>query len=485
MLLKQILENVNIKKVVGSIDFDVLSLCMNTKELQKNCLFFCITGTQIDGHKFAYIAKQKGAKAIVCERVLEVDITQIVVEDTRKAMSLMAANFYGNPRKNFKLVGITGTNGKTTTTYYVRDILKQAGFKVGVIGTIGVLIDDEKFLPTLTTPDPIVLQKIFFEMAKKHVDYVVMEVSAHAIYLNKLFGVVFDVGALTNVTQDHLDFFETFDKYKDVKKSFLTSKFCKKAAVNSDDEIGQKIIQSEKVFSYGLNNPSDAFIFDYSFSFDGTKFGINLCDDVKVLRTKQIGKFNLYNALCAASICTLLGLKTEAIFAGLQNLQTVEGRLNVIDLGEKKTAILDYAHTPDGLRKILETVKEISFGNIVSLFGCGGNRDKLKRPVMGQISGEIADFTIITSDNPRFEEPQNIICDIEKGIKKVTRSYVCIEDRKKAIHYGLKMLKENDCLVVCGKGAENYVERNGVKSYYSDRETIVCEWNKIKEKQID
>ncbi len=486
MLLSKLLEGVQVKNYIDKKDVDIKSICLSTKDVKNDCLFFCLSGTQFDGHEFAEIAKQKGAKAIICERPLETDITQIVVEDSRIAMALIASNFYDNPTKKFKLIGITGTNGKTTTTYYIKNILEKAGFKVGVIGTIGTVIGDEKYPATLTTPDPIELYKIFNEMAKKNAQYVVMEVSAHAIYWNKIFGIKFDVGVLTNITQDHLDFFETFDKYKKVKQSFLNSEHCKNVVVNIDDEAGRELaLSDEKVFSYGLHNPCDVFAFDYSFSFSGTEYGLNMFDDVEIIKTTQIGKFNLYNALCAATVCKVLGIDKKHIINGLETLSSVAGRINVLNLGGGKIAIIDYAHTPDGLKNILQTVREVCSGKVVSLFGCGGNRDKTKRSIMGEISAFFADYTIITSDNPRFENPQDIICEIENGVKKLTQKYICIEDRKKAINYGLKMLKENDCLVVCGKGAENYIDACGVKTYYSDYETIEKENKKIKEQQVD
>ena len=266
----------------------------------------------------------------------------------------------------------------------------------------------------------------------------------------------------------------------------LTSNFCNNIVLNVDDEGGKEIVlKNNDVVTYGINAPSDAFIFDYEFSFSGTKYYINLFDEIFCIEAKHIGKFNLYNALCASVVCKLLGLETSKIMSGLKKLSCVDGRFNVIDLGDGKTAILDYAHTPDGLKNILKSLREITKGEIISLFGCGGNRDKTKRSVMGEISGKLADFSIITSDNPRFENPTDIICDIEKGIKKVSSNYVCVVNRIEAINLGLRMLKKYDVLAVCGKGPENYIEQNGVKNYYSDLETILSENEKLREKERD
>ena len=486
MRINELIKNMEITRIIDEKEVEIQNLCCDEKDVKEGSLFFCLVGLNVDGHEFAYFAKQKGAKAIVCEKAIDVDIMQIVVKDSRKAMAVMSANFYKNPQNNFKLVGITGTNGKTTTTHFIKTILNEAGYKVGVIGTIGIFIGDKKFPTNLTTPDPIKLFEIFSLMAQNNVQYVVMEVSAHAIYWNKIYGLKFDVGALTNITQDHLDFFSNFEFYKQTKLKFLTSNFCNNIAINVDDECGKEIaLKDNSVVTYGINAPSDAFIFDYEFSFSGTKYYINLFDEIFCIEAKHIGKFNLYNALCAGVMCKLLGIETENIVCGLKKLSFVDGRFNVIDLGDGKTCILDYAHTPDGIKNILKSTKEITKGKIISLFGCGGNRDKTKRGIMGEISGNLADFTIITSDNPRFEKPIDIICDIESGIKKVSSNYICIEDRVTAINYGLSLLKMDDVLVVSGKGAENYIDQNGLKIYYSDLETILNENKKIGEKKVD
>ena len=274
-----------------------------------------------------------------------------------------------------------------------------------------------------------------------------MEVSAHAIYLEKMFGIVCDVGVLTNITQDHLDFFENFDNYKKVKQRFISKVFCKNAVINADDINAREMLYSnefKKVFSYGLFNPCDVFAPKYSYSFDGTQFFLNLFDEVIAIKTKVLGQFNLYNLLCASTVCKLLGIDTKFIKIGLETMYSVPGRFNVIDLGKGKTAIVDYAHTPDGVKNILSAVREITNKKIIVLFGCGGNRDKTKRQIMGEICGRLADYVIITSDNPRFEKPMDIIDEIENGVKKVTNNYLCIEERAKAISCGIKMLNDGD-----------------------------------------
>lgn len=487
MEISHIVKNQKVIKYIGDFEnLNIESLASDTKNVTENSMFFCLNGSVSDGHNFAVEAKEKGAVVLVVERPLDVDISQIVVENSRSAMSVMAGNFFGNPREKLKLVGVTGTNGKTTTTYMIESILKTAGFKVGVVGTIGIVIDDINLPASLTTPDPIELHSVFAQMVNKNVDYVVMEVSAHAIKLDKMAGIKCDVGILTNITEDHLDYFKTFENYKNTKLDFLTSKFCDNVVVNSDDFYGKKFVldnegnNSLKIFSYGLKNPSDVFAVDYNFSLSGTHYFLNLFDEVKKVETKMTGEFNLYNALCSATACKVLGISTKDIIKGLSDMMPVAGRFNIIDLAENGSVILDYAHTPDGLKNILTSTRQITSGKVISLFGCGGNRDAIKRPIMGKISASIADFTIITSDNPRLEEPEKIIAEIENGAREISKNYLCIENRVEAIRYALTLIKKGDALVISGKGAENYLDIGGVKYPYSDLETIKTESQKQK-----
>ncbi|MBQ8761773.1 MAG: UDP-N-acetylmuramoyl-L-alanyl-D-glutamate--2,6-diaminopimelate ligase [Clostridia bacterium] len=490
MKIEKIVGNEKIERIIGDFtEIDIKNLCCDTHKIEKDSLYFCLKGSSVDGHDFAENAKKLGACALVVERVLDVDLPQIVVKNARYAMAVMAGNFYDNPRNKLNLIGITGTNGKTTTTYMIQSILQNAGHKVGVIGTIGVVIEDITLPAQLTTPDPIELHKLFAQMVEYGIDSVVMEVSAHAIALDKMAGVVCDVGVLTNVTQDHIDFFKSFKNYSQTKEKFITSQFCKYGVVNIDDKIGKKIVLNNeknntnlKIFSFGLNNPCDVFAVKPEYSLSGTNYCLNLFDELYTIKTKLIGQFNLLNALGAATACKILGINDRAIIQGLKDMDFVPGRFNVIDLGNNKSAILDYAHTPDGLMNILSATRKVTSGKIISVFGCGGNRDALKRPIMGKISGELADFTIITSDNPRFEEPMKIISHIEDGIKQVSQNYLCVEDRKQAIDYALNMLNENDVVVISGKGAEEYIDKNGIKYPYSDKQTIL-EINKINNKE--
>ena len=488
MKIEKLLKRQKIVKFIGNFNkIEIEHLSCDTNKMQKNTLYFCLKGEMNDGHNFAFLAKQKGAVALVVEHPVDVDLPQIVVPDSRSAMSLIAGNFFDNPAQKLKLIAVTGTNGKTTTTYMIKSILEKAGFKVGLIGTIGTVIDDILLPATLTTPDPIELHSLFHQMVNKGVSFAVMEASAHAIKLHKLDGIKFDVGILTNITQDHLDFFKTFESYKNTKLAFLNQKYCKNIVINADDKSGQELLLSTKdksnVFSFGLNNPSDVFAVNYEFKIDGTEYFLNLFDEMLHIKTKMIGQFNLYNALSAVTACKILKIKTPYILSGLNEMQSVAGRFNVINFDNKTSAVIDYAHTPDGLKNILTSVREVTSGKIISIFGCGGNRDTGKREIMGKISGSLADFTIITSDNPRLEKPMDIILQIENGVKLSSKNYLCIENRVDAINYGLKMLKEGDVCVISGKGAENYLDVGGVKYPYSDLETVLSEYQKLKKEK--
>ena len=488
MKLTQIFNKINILSQITT-DLEISSLAMSLEQVKNDSLFFCINGTKEDGHNLAQTAIKLGAKALVVERLLELKVPQILVQNTRKVIGPCANNFYHNPLQNITLIGITGTNGKTTSTYMIQNILLTAGRRVGVIGTLGIVIDKKSYPATLTTPDPLELFQIFRQMADENIDTIIMEVSAHAIALNKIEGILFDIGVLTNVTQDHLDFFKTFQNYSQTKQEFISPKFCKIGVVNVDDPVGLDLFLNNpnpefRIKTFGLKNPADCFATKINYSLNGTTYFLNDEDNLNAINTRLIGEFNVYNAMGASSVCSLLDIDDDIIKNGLSTTKFVDGRFNVLTLKNGAYAIIDYAHTPDGLENVLSSVRQICNKKIYSLFGCGGNRDKTKRPIMGEISGKLADFTIITSDNPRFENPESILEDIETGIKKVTTNYTCITNREKAINYVLRMLKKGDCVVIAGKGAENYLDIQGKKIPYSDKETIYNEYEKINKEAI-
>ena len=474
MKLSELIENVKVKKIIGSQNLDIKDVVIDSKQVKEGSLFICLSGTGYDGHDFIRQAENYGATAVVCEKECESRITEIVVENTRTAMGVIAANFYGNADKQLKILGVTGTNGKTTTTYIIKSILDKAGIKCGVIGTLGVCYDGKLLESPLTTPDPIMLHSVFADMVKCGVKIVVMEVSAHALYWEKVEGINFEVGIFTNLTQDHLDFFTNLEDYKLAKFKLFFKGKCKYIVSNSDDTVGLEIINGNfgKVFSYGIDNPADVFAVKIKETTSITEYFINVFDCILEIKTVLMGKFNVYNALAAATACALIGVKPEKIAEGLSEMKNVSGRMEKVYAGDFNVYI-DYAHTPDGLLKSLSSLRKISSNRLISVFGCGGNRDKGKRSIMGKISGTIADFTVITSDNPRFEEPMAIISEIEKGMLEVSKSYVIVQNRAEAIKYALEYAKTGDTVLIAGKGSEKYQEVLGVKHVFSDKETVL------------
>ena len=473
MILKELLASVSVKEYVNydeNLIINDLTTC--SSECKNGSLFFAIRGYSHDGSNYISDVEAQGAVAVVTESVLKCGLTQIIVEDARESMSLMASNFYYNAHKELKIIGITGTNGKTTVTKMIGDTLLLAGKSVATIGTLGVFFNGEKVATTLTTPDPIDLHKIFSRAYLAGIEYVVMEVSAHALELRKLKGVKFEVVALTNFTQDHLDFFGNMCDYKNAKKRLFSNEFSSFQVINVDDALGIEIIRETAVpfATYGLKNPSDVFAIDYDTKRE-IRAIINCFDDVFELKTRFIGDFNLYNSLTAITVLRLLSVGTETILKAFFKMEEVPGRFNI--LGKTKRVIIDFAHTPDGLKNLLESARKITEGRLIVVFGCGGNRDDKKRSIMGKIAGALADFTVITSDNPRYEDPLNIIKQIEEGHKEVSRDYISILDRSHAINYAVTTASPRDTVVIAGKGAEDYLEVNGIKTPYSDKAEVL------------
>ncbi len=471
MKLNELLKNVNVKKIVGKKDINIVDITIKSKEVQKGSMFICINGENTDSHIFSLEVEKDGAIAIVVERELkDLKITQIIVEDSRKELGIIASNFYKNPEKKLKIIGITGTNGKTTTSFMIRHIFEYNNIKCGVIGTLGIFYNDKFIETNLTTPDPIELFKYFSLMANDGIKIVCMEVSAHSLFLRKVDGIIFDIGIFTNLTQDHLDFFSCMEEYKSAKLKLF--KKCKGIVANIDDEMGYVLSKKYKnVITYGIENPSDNFAIDIVEKNFLSSYILNVFDNVYEIKSKLLGKFNIYNTLSAVSACLMLGVKTERIKESIESFSGVKGRLEMIYDKDFKVFI-DYAHTPDGLKKSILTLKKYTSGKLICVFGCGGNRDTSKRKIMGEISGEYSDFTIITTDNPRYEEPFEIILQIEEGIKNKTKNYVLIEDRIEGIKYAIKKSEKGDIVLIAGKGSENYQEVLGIKHEYNDKNIV-------------
>ena len=466
----------SIESSIEAWDREIGGLFTDTRKMEKNGLFICLRGENVDAHTLVNEAERMGAVAIVAEQKVDTRLPIILVKDTRKFAGLLASKFYGEPSKFLKIIGITGTNGKTTSSYMLASILKNAGKKVGIIGTLGVVYADKHIPARLTTPDPIELHAYFADMLVAGVGYVVMEVSAHALYYKKIEGIYFCACIFTNFTQDHLDFFKSMKEYKKSKKSLFSRNRCALAILNGDDETGREIggireREGAAVVYYGLTTPSDCFAIVTDEGIKGTECVFNLNDKLYRVRLSMIGEYNVYNALATATCAEALGCDM-GISAGLGAFKGVTGRLERV-LGCKEDIYVDFAHTPDGLEKSLQTLKKYCNGRLICLFGCGGNRDKAKRFVMGECAAKLCDFAILTSDNPRYEDPMDIIVEIERGYRKISKRYVIVPDRTKAIDYALDFLMEGDVLLLAGKGGEDYQEVMGIKYPYNDQNVVV------------
>ena len=458
-----------------TVDTEVSGLCFDSGKVKQGDLFFCLVGTENDGHVFAADAVSRGAAALVVERRLAIDVPQIEVADSRKALSLASAAFFGYPAKRLKLIGITGTNGKTTTTYIVKSIIEAAGHSCGLIGTNAVEYCGTKSDAHLTTPDPIELHAILKEMSDAGVEYVVMEVSAHALALKKIDGIVYEVAAFTNFSRDHLDFFANMDKYAQAKQSFFNHEHARCAVINVDDELGKQIMRESKLptVTYGVDNPSDVFGIDLTMSAYGLSYVINMADSVGQVKFSLTGRFNMYNTLCAAAIAKSLGFGLQPVIVGIRNVKKIDGRFNIINMS-KCNVIIDFAHTDDGIANILRAIREFAPAKIITVFGCGGNRDKSKRSVMGKIVSQMSDYCFVTSDNPRFEPPLDIIEQIAAGIDEIgMKNYQKIVDRKQAIKSAISMAEKNDIVLIAGKGAERYNDVMGCRTPYNDEQYVM------------
>ena len=457
----------------GDTDEEITGLCTSSAAVGKGNAFFCYMGEKYDSHSCAAQVRQAGAAVLVCERKLDCPLPQIIVPDGRAAVAKAARAFYGEADRKLKIVGVTGTNGKTTVTYMLDSIFRAAGKSTGVIGTLGVKFAGRDIAPELTTPDPIYLHSVFKDMADCGVEYVFMEVSAHALYFDKVAGIRFAAGVFTNCTQDHLDFFRNMQEYADCKAKLFQSGRCTAAILNSDDELGRSIAKECRgCITYGLNNPADVFAVDVEESLDGTRFVLNLCDELYEIKLKLPALHNVYNAMAAAACAKSLGINCDVIAKGLYSLGCVPGRLEHIGEYNGAHIFVDFAHTPDGLEKSLQSLKKLCAGKLYCLFGCGGNRDRAKRPLMGAVAAKYADFCIVTSDNPRFEDPYDIILQIEEGLRPTGKAYVTVTDRETATEYAVGLLSAGDILLVAGKGGENYQEIMGIKHSYNDGEII-------------
>ena len=475
MLLQDILREVNYFRVEGSLDKQIDGIFYDARQVSGNALFFCIEGFRFDGHQFAGEAAARGAQAVVISKdvPLPEHVTKVYVDDTRLAMALISKTFYGNPLLNIPLIGVTGTNGKTTVTYLVKSILEEAGKKVGLIGTITNMIGNRKIHTERTTPESMDLQRLFSEMKTEGVDSIVMEVSSHSLSLKRVAGCQFEVGVFTNLTQDHLDFHKSIDDYREAKAKLFEQS--RQAVINIDDENGRIIMErgAGSAVTYGIRGEAHIYARDLEITSKGVSFRLFTPYGNCLINLNIPGIFSVYNAMAAAGACSTLGVSLECIKNGLEKVKGVPGRFELLNTGTDYSVILDYAHTPDGLENVLKTAQEFTTGRIITVFGCGGDRDPGKRPIMGETAGRYSDLCIITSDNPRNEEPMAIIEQIIPGVKKTVCPYIVIEDRKEAIAYALKQGKEGDVIILAGKGHENYqILKNNRIIHFDEREIV-------------
>ena len=462
-------------QTIGDMDVEITSLCVDSRKAGPGALFFCTPGLRVDAHDFAPQAVKLGAVALVVQRELPLGVPQVLVEDVRAALSYMAAEYFGNPAEKLMMLGITGTKGKTTTSFLVKSIMEAAGVKTGLIGTVCSMIGEETLPNHLTTPDPIETQTLLRRMVDAGMECVIMEVSAHALDMHRLAGMKFKVGAFSNFSQDHLDYFRDMDAYFAAKMKLMDPAVCETIVYNVDDErVGAAIKQMEMPkLRIGIRESSDVYANDIEIGERGCSFLMTWHKHFRTTIDLHLaGIFNVYNALMAAGICICAGVGPESIRQGLENVTAVPGRIELLDTGTPYRVILDYAHSPDSLENVLNAVRQTARGRMIALFGCGGDRDKAKRPLMGEIGGKLADYCILTSDNPRNEDPMVILDAIEAGIKPTGCDYIVIENRREAIRYALTHAEPGDVVVLAGKGHETYQDIKGVKHPFDEKVVV-------------
>jgi UDP-N-acetylmuramoyl-L-alanyl-D-glutamate--2,6-diaminopimelate ligase len=477
MLLSEILYTIPLKVVSGKTDFNIIKIEFDSRNVVKETLFVAIVGTQVDGHDYIEKAISLGATAILCDRLPEIlnpKVTYIQVDNSAKAMGIAASNFYGNPSKKLSLVGVTGTNGKTSIATLQFNLFRKLGYKCGLLSTVQNQIEDEVIPSTHTTPDSVKINELLAKMQKEACVYVFMEVSSHAVAMERIAGLTFAGGIFTNITQDHLDFHGTFENYIKAKKGFF-DQLPKNAfaLTNSDDRNGKVMLQNTaaKTYSYSLKNLGNF----KGKVLDCGLFGLQMDINGQEVWFKLIGKFNAYNLLAVYGSAVLLGENPEQVLEVLSELTPPPGRFEQVVSTQNIVGIVDYAHTPDALENVLETIKDLSEGNqkIITVVGCGGNRDKGKRPLMAKIACKLSDVIILTSDNPRNEDPEAILEDMLAGVPISSRRKVTkITDRRQAIKTAVSLAKSHDIVLVAGKGHETYQDICGIKSHFDDKEEL-------------
>lgn len=479
MELRRMLVGLEGLKVKGNLDVDIKGVDSNSKNIKTGYVFVAINGFSTDGHKFVENAIENGASALILQEDCDLkslkipeEVTIVVAKDTRESLAIISSNFYGNPSRKFKLIGVTGTKGKTTTTFMIKEILEKAGKKVGLIGTIATYINGKKLKDSdRTTPESLELQQMFSQMVEDGVEVVIMEVSSQSLKLHRVDGCEFDIVVFTNFSEDHISPNEHPDMEDYFKSKLKLFEMCKTGIVNVDDLHGAKIpklFSENQIITYGIDNFANVLAKDITITNSYVDFKVKITDRNERVKTCIPGRFSVYNSLAAICVSQKFGVTPEVIKEALIEVR-VPGRSELVNNKRELPIMVDYAHSPESLENILEAVKSYTRGKVISVFGCGGDRDSGKRPIMGEISGRIADFTFITSDNPRTEKPEKIVKQIEAGIEKTKGKYKVVVDRIEAIKEAIKMATKRDIIVLAGKGHETYQEINGVKYPFDER----------------
>jgi len=474
MTLEKLLKNVEKTEIKADESVNVSGICYDSREMRSGEIFVAIRGYETDGHKYIEDAVKKGAACIICEEAPEIPVPCIIVKNSRIALADASAVWFGHPAEKLRIVGVTGTNGKTSVTNLIKYIIENnSSAKVGLIGTNGNFIGDRELSTVHTTPESYELHKLLDKMVLEDCTHVVMEVSSHALYLSRVHGIKFDVGVFTNLTPEHLDFHGTMEEYARAKSLLFPN--CKKSVINIDDAYAPLMIDKSTgpVMSYAIEDSSaDLVGKDIKLQADKVEFCAVALGSINRVELQIPGLFSVYNALASIAAATLLGFDTDKITPVLQSYEGVKGRAEVIPTGYDFTVLIDYAHTPDALKNIITAVKGFAKGRVITIFGCGGDRDKAKRPLMGQIATDLSDFAVVTSDNPRTEDPHAIISEIIAGIQSADATYKVIENRHEAICWSIDSLCSGDVLIIAGKGHETYQILGKEKFHFDDREVV-------------
>jgi len=482
MKLRALLKDIPVLECTADPDLDIRDVHYDSRKVTPGSLFVAVTGFAADGNRFIPMALSKGAAAVVTAKKPEGDVPYVLVESDRLALALLGCNFYSHPAKAMTMIGVTGTNGKTSTTLLLKQVLEKVlGAKVGLIGTMANMVGEEVIPTERTTPESFDLQALFSRMRDAGCTHVVMEVSSHAVTLERIGGTHFDIAAFTNLTEDHLDFHKTMDAYCEAKAELFRR--CDRAVINADDSYAGRILAAADcpVLTTSVTEEYGLYAKDLELYAEGIRFTAVRGEEQAQVTLPIPGKFTVYNALTVLGIAKQLGIPLADCAAALKDVQGVKGRVEVVPTpGMPYSVLIDYAHTPDGLENVLSSVRGFCKGRLISVFGCGGDRDPMKRPIMGEIGVRLSDLAVITSDNPRTEDPMAIIADILKGVKKEYGEYIVMEDRRAAIRYAMDIAKKDDIIVLAGKGHETYQDIGGHKYHLDEREEVAAHLQELR-----